>query len=195
MHVKFAMDGDTITTPRSRWRAIAPAVLLAAVAWHIATADALCQAAPATNPAATSRPETTQPASQPQTASSQPQPGGIPPLLRSDEILRLRDDSPSGDVWNIVSSILVILVLGAAAFVVLRKFGGRMGLPVGRGKKVTVLETTMLGQRKTVHLLQVGSRKYLVGGGPNGIRMLADVTDALSEQPPRPPVQGETDDG
>jgi flagellar biogenesis protein FliO len=52
------------------------------------------------------------------------------------------------------------------------------------GKNVRVLETVHLGSRKTVHLLRVGSRKYLVGSSRERISLLADVTEAAADETP-----------
>jgi flagellar biogenesis protein FliO len=40
---------------------------------------------------------------------------------------------------------------------------------------VTVVESTFLAQHVTVHVLKVGDRYYLVGGGSAGVTHIADV--------------------
>ena len=44
------------------------------------------------------------------------------------------------------------------------------------GKRlVTVVESTFLAQNVTVHVVKVGDRYYLVGGGSAGVTRIADV--------------------
>jgi flagellar protein FliO/FliZ len=86
--------------------------------------------------------------------------------------------SSTGILWQTLSSVLVILVLGAVGMVAVKRFLPRLGRPFGGGRTVRVLETVPLGPRRSVHLLQVGGRKILVGDSQNNISMLADITDA-----------------
>ncbi len=46
----------------------------------------------------------------------------------------------------------------------------------GTGKRlVTVVESTFLAQNVTLHVVKVGDRYYLVGGGSAGVTHIADV--------------------
>ena len=49
------------------------------------------------------------------------------------------------------------------------------------GKRlVTVVESTFLSQNTTVHVVKVGDRYYLIGGGSAGVTHIADVpSDAV----------------
>jgi flagellar biogenesis protein FliO len=81
--------------------------------------------------------------------------------------------------FKMMFSVLLIVVLGAAAIYVSKKFGVRISnLP---GKKVQIVETVNLGPRKAVHLLKIGNQGLLIGSTTESITMLADVTDTLSE--------------
>jgi flagellar biogenesis protein FliO len=44
------------------------------------------------------------------------------------------------------------------------------------------METTYLGPRKTLHLVHVGGRKYLLAGSGDRVTLVADVTAALGAQ-------------
>ena len=80
--------------------------------------------------------------------------------------------------FRMMLSVLFVVVLGIALVYVLKRFGGRItGLP---GKRIRVVETVALGPRRTVHLVEVGDRRLLIGSTNENITMLADVTDALS---------------
>ncbi len=97
-----------------------------------------------------------------------------PGPARSD--WRDRTDSdldPGRLLWQMLAYVLVILVLGAAAIVVVRKVLPR--LRAATGKRISVLETVYLSPRQTVHLLQVGKQRFLVAGTRERISMLAEV--------------------
>lgn len=77
--------------------------------------------------------------------------------------------------FKMMLSILLVVVLGAAAVYVLKKFGARItNLP---GKRIRIIETAHLGPRKTVHLLKVGNQHFLVGSTSESITKLAEITD------------------
>ena len=81
--------------------------------------------------------------------------------------------------FKMMLAVLLVAVLGAAAIYISKKFGARIAnLP---GKRIHIIETTHLGQRKTVHLLKVGNQQLLIGSTSDSITKLADVTAALSE--------------
>jgi flagellar biogenesis protein FliO len=46
---------------------------------------------------------------------------------------------------------------------------------------VTVVESTALAQNMTVHVVKVGDRYYLIGGGSAGVTHIADVDAAVVE--------------
>lgn len=79
-----------------------------------------------------------------------------------------------------LASVLVILVLAVPLIWLSRRLVPRIGAHAG--KRMSLLETMYLGPRKTVHLVSVGSRRYLLGNHPEGISLLAEVTDALDSE-------------
>ena len=90
-------------------------------------------------------------------------------------------DPGSGIYSDLLRAILFVVVLGAAAIYASRKLLPRItNLP---GKEVRVVETVYLGPRKAVHVLEVGSRRFLVGSTNENITKLADITDELAEMP------------
>ncbi len=80
---------------------------------------------------------------------------------------------------KLVTSTLVIIVLGAAAIYVTKRVMPKVNSAMGRDIKV--VETMRLGPRKQVFVIKVGSRKLLIGGGGETITFLADVTESLAE--------------
>ncbi len=88
------------------------------------------------------------------------------------------DGETTGIAWQMLAATLVILFVGVVAIVVVKKLLPR--LAKSRGKRISVLETAYLGPHKSVHLLQVGDRKVLVGSSRDGVVRLGDVTDAFA---------------
>ena len=126
-------------------------------------------------------PSTSQPAREADTPESQP---SAPPLILRDsgdsEGVSVSDPGP-GALWTMLGYSLVIVALGIVMIVVFKKVLPRLGVPVGGGQRVVVLETTCIGSRKTVHLLKVGSRDILVASTREHVCMLTDVTGAFDE--------------
>lgn len=84
-------------------------------------------------------------------------------------------DSDTGVYSTVIRAFLFVAVLGAAAFYVSKKLLPKItNLP---GKEVRVVETVYLGPRKAVHVLEVGSRRFLVGSTNENITKLADITN------------------
>lgn len=97
-------------------------------------------------------------------------------------------ESGSGAIWQMFSSIIVILLLGGAALFVIKKVLPRLGIspaaaaaPGPRGR-MKVIETLRLGPQRQVHLLEVEGKRYLVGHTASNITMLTEVSPA---QPPK----------
>lgn len=134
-------------------------------------------AGPASQPATQ---PTSQPTSQPSTQPARP--AGSPLELREDggENDLFRDEKPSGGLaWQMLAAMLVVLVLGGAAVVVSKKLLPR--LHGGAARSVAVLETVYLGPRKSLHLVRVGSKRFLLAGTKDQVRLLAEVTGSFDE--------------
>jgi flagellar biosynthetic protein FliO len=87
-------------------------------------------------------------------------------------------DSDTGLYSNLIRAIFFVIILGVVAFYVSKKLLPRItNLP---GKEVRVVETVYLGPRKAVHVLEVGSRRYLIGSTNENISKLADITEITS---------------
>jgi flagellar biosynthetic protein FliO len=85
------------------------------------------------------------------------------------------DSLNTGELFfKMMLSVLLVIGLGAAAIYISKKLLPKIAnLP---GKEIRVIETVHLGPRKTVHLLQVGNRRLLIGSTGESITKLADVT-------------------
>ncbi|MHC4625345.1 MAG: FliO/MopB family protein [Planctomycetota bacterium] len=92
---------------------------------------------------------------------------------------RLSYNPEGGIYYRMMLAILIVVVLGAAAIYVSRKLLPRItNLP---GKEIRVAETVHLGPKKAVHLLEVGSRRFLIGSTSESVTKLADITSDSSD--------------
>ena len=80
---------------------------------------------------------------------------------------------------KMILSVLIVVILGVAAVYVSKRFLPK--IPHLGKRDIRIAESISLGPNKTVHLLEVGSQKILVGSTNENITMLADVTDALTD--------------
>ena len=72
------------------------------------------------------------------------------------------------------AAVVVVLILGGLALLVFKKVLPRIGRPAGR--TIQVQETAYLGPKKTVHLLQVSDRQFLIASTRDRISLLAEIT-------------------
>lgn len=85
----------------------------------------------------------------------------------------------SGIYYRMMLAVLLVVVLGAAAIYVSKKLLPKItNLP---GKEIRVAETVYLGPRKAVHVLEVGSRRFLIGSTSENVTKLADITGDLTD--------------
>jgi len=123
-----------------------------------------------------------QPASQPAVATRPAASPLLPPSGQQPalpELPSIDNGDYAGAMWQLLSAVVVVAVLGAAALLLTKKLLPRIGRATGR--RIAVLETVYLGPRKAVHLIQVGSRKLLVASSSEGVARLDDVTDAFAD--------------
>jgi flagellar biosynthetic protein FliO len=73
-------------------------------------------------------------------------------------------------------SVALVIVLGVAALYLSKKVLPKV--TNAPGKEIHVLETTYLGPRKALHLVEVDNHKLLIGSTNENIATLAHMTDA-----------------
>ncbi|MCK4913904.1 MAG: flagellar biosynthetic protein FliO [Planctomycetes bacterium] len=72
-------------------------------------------------------------------------------------------------------SIFLIVILGAAAIYISKKLGKRItNLP---GRRIRIIETAHIGQRKSIHLIKVDDKELLISSTNENITKLADITN------------------
>jgi flagellar biosynthetic protein FliO len=93
--------------------------------------------------------------------------------------------------FKMILSVLLVIVLGVGVIYVSKRFLPK--IPRLGVRDIKIAESISLGPNKTVHLLEVGNRKILLGSTNENIRMLADVTDALTDLPSQEMAEDEDD--
>lgn len=74
-----------------------------------------------------------------------------------------------------VLALLVVALMLFGLYTVVRALGrGRLVTSTDR-RLVTVVESTFLAQNTTLHVVKVGDRYYLLGGGSGHVNTLAEV--------------------
>jgi flagellar biogenesis protein FliO len=81
---------------------------------------------------------------------------------------------------HVVQAFAIVALLLAGLIYLGRTFQ-RGRLVAGGRRLVTTIESTALAQNVTVHVLRVGERYYLVGGGSAGIALLSELPAAEVE--------------
>ena len=89
--------------------------------------------------------------------------------------------NPVGGEFSVraILAVLFVLVLFVAAIYVSKKLLPKIAnLP---GKEIRIIETVHLGPRKTVHLLEIDNRRFLIGSTNENITKLADLSGNLMD--------------
>ncbi|HUS92486.1 MAG TPA: flagellar biosynthetic protein FliO [Phycisphaerae bacterium] len=147
--------------------------LLAVLAQGAAGQPAASQPAGADRPAAASRPAT-------QAATTTTAPAKLP--LRSDPaggLPTLSDGDRPGVLGQMAAYALLILALGGGALLMVRRYFPR---PRSRqGGRLRVIDSVYIGPRKQVHVLEVGSQRFLLASCRDSVTMISELGSSFSE--------------
>ena len=84
----------------------------------------------------------------------------------------------SGAVWGyglfIFETIIALLVIGLVGFCVVRFSQQRLGRVVG-GRRMRVVERLSLDHRRSVHLIEVDGKSYLIGTSDQSVHLLLSL--------------------
>lgn len=83
--------------------------------------------------------------------------------------------------YKTMLAVVLVIILGAAAVFMTKKYFPKIAKLQGR--EIHVIETVHLGPRKSVHLIEIGKRRLLIGSTNENIRKLADLTEFSSDTP------------
>jgi flagellar biogenesis protein FliO len=100
--------------------------------------------------------------------------------LQSKDASEFKTDPLHGKLLQqFAMMLLFVAMIGVGAWFLLKKMPGRLG--TCRSKHITVTETAGLGPRKQLHIVQVGSKQFLIASTVENIRLLCDVTGELGD--------------
>ncbi|HUN30000.1 MAG TPA: flagellar biosynthetic protein FliO [Alphaproteobacteria bacterium] len=82
---------------------------------------------------------------------------------------------PSGFWFQYLFALLVVALLLGGLYAIVRGLArGRLLVSANR-RLVTVLESTVLSQHSALHVIKVGNRYYLIGGGQGHVNALTEL--------------------
>lgn len=82
---------------------------------------------------------------------------------------------------KMMGSVVLVIVLAGAVLYVSKKLLPKV--TNAGGKEIRIVETTYLGPRKALHLVQIGPQKLLIGSTNENIATLAHVGDGWLDLP------------
>jgi len=91
--------------------------------------------------------------------------------------------------YRMILAILLVVVLGVAAIYVSKRLLPR--ITALSGKEIRIVETVHLGQRRSIHLIEAGGRRILIGSTNEAITKLAEVGSEASASSERSSEQEE----
>jgi flagellar biogenesis protein FliO len=88
--------------------------------------------------------------------------------------------SSTGIYFRLLFAVFLVAVMGFGVYWMSRRFACK-GLG-GKGGKIEIVETAYLAARKTLHIVKIGNRTFLIGSTNDSIRSLAELSDELPEE-------------
>ena len=110
-----------------------------------------------------------------------------PELMNTNNLFGQEDGKDSFKTKDLQSNLYMqlakmgafVAVIGAGVWFYCKKMSGRWN-PT-KGKNIVITETVNLGPRKHLHIVQIGTKQYLLGSTAENIRLLTDVTESLEQ--------------
>jgi hypothetical protein len=90
------------------------------------------------------------------------------------------NDYGSGGIYfRMLFAIFIVAGMGVAVYWI----GKRLRYNAAGGKKgrIEILETAYLAARKTLHIVRVGNKTFLIGSTNDSISSIAEVSDSFAE--------------
>lgn len=92
-----------------------------------------------------------------------------------------RQFNTGGIYWRMMLAVLLVLVLGIAAYYVSKKLSGKIiNLP---NRQIKLVETLYMGSRKALHLIKVGNKSFIIGTTPTTITRITELERDISDLP------------
>ncbi|MFA6176978.1 MAG: flagellar biosynthetic protein FliO [Phycisphaerae bacterium] len=88
--------------------------------------------------------------------------------------------SSTGIYFRLLFAVFVVAVMGFGVYWMSRRFACKVR--GGKAGRIEIIETAYLAARKTLHIVKVGNRTFLIGSTNDSIRSLAELGDELPEE-------------
>ncbi|HEV2261873.1 MAG TPA: flagellar biosynthetic protein FliO [Candidatus Rubrimentiphilum sp.] len=70
-------------------------------------------------------------------------------------------------------AVVVVMLLGLQ--IAARAYARKRSISGTEGRVISILESAMLSQHASVHVVQTGERRYLIGASQNCVALLAEL--------------------
>jgi flagellar biosynthetic protein FliO len=88
--------------------------------------------------------------------------------------------SSSGIYYRLLFAVFLVAAMGFGVYWMSRRFAYKAR--GGKAGRIEILETAYLAARKTLHIVKIGNRTFLIGSTNDSIRSLAELSDELPEE-------------
>lgn len=80
------------------------------------------------------------------------------------------------EALSIIGTIVLMIAVFAAAYFVSKYVGKHYRPNYGSSKNITVLESTVIGKDRSLLLVKVGEKAFLIGSTPNEFTFLSELS-------------------
>jgi hypothetical protein len=84
-----------------------------------------------------------------------------------------------GIYFRMLFAIFIVAGMGAAVYWLAKRL--RCNVAGGKKGRIEILETAYLAARKTLHIVRVGRKTFLIGSTNDSISSIADISDSFAE--------------
>jgi flagellar biosynthetic protein FliO len=88
--------------------------------------------------------------------------------------------SSGGIYFRLLFAVFIVAAMGFGVYWMSRRFACKAR--GGKAGRIEILETAYLAARKTLHIVKIGNRTFLIGSTNDSIRSLAELGDELPEE-------------
>ena len=79
------------------------------------------------------------------------------------------------EILSIIGTIVLMIAVFAAAYVVSKYVGKRYKANYGVSKHITVIESTIIGKDRSLLIVKAGEKAFLIGSTPNEFTLLSEL--------------------
>ena len=97
----------------------------------------------------------------------------------SSEIVSSEQDNSILNKWQLFFRLMLAIAITIALGITAIYFSKKILPKIAKssGKTISVIETVHLGPRKSLHIIEIGNRRILIGSTNENINTLADITN------------------